>query len=128
METELSFAQETGERTSFSREALDTTYEENLRSPLVRNTVVDAKAGMPLDWNGEHRLTFGGQVLRTLVEDQNPGAQAHLPPEQRYDEELSLDEWAVFAEDEWRMREDFALTLGLRFSDCLLYTSDAADE
>lgn len=123
METELSFAQETGERTSFSREALDTTYEENLRSPLVRNTVVDAKAGMPLDWNGEHRLTFGGQVLRTLVEDQNPGAQAHLPPEQRYDEKLSLDEWAVFAEDEWRMREDFALTLGLRFSDHEIYGS-----
>jgi len=121
METELSFAQETGERTSFSRDVAGSDFVENLRSPEVRNTVLDAKATLPLQWRGQHTLTFGSQFIRTTVNDQNPGAQAHLPPEDRYDEKLSLDEWAIYAEDEWRLRDDFALTLGLRFTNHEIY-------
>ena len=119
--TEMSFAQEIGERTSFDRSDRVSPWNENIRSPQVRNSVFDAKGTHRLDWHGSHNLTFGGQFIRTTLKDQNPGAQAHLPADQRYDEKFSLDEWALFAEDEWQLRDDFKLTLGLRFSDHDLY-------
>lgn len=121
MQTELSFAQEIGQRTSYSRTDLTSGFVENLRAPQVRNSVLDAKGSQSLEWHGQHQLTFGAQFIRTTIKDQNPGAQAHLPPDQRYNEKFSLDEWALYAEDEWRIREDFALTLGLRYSDHELY-------
>ncbi len=121
VDTEWSFAQEIGERTTFSRGDLAAAWDENIRSPQVRNSVLDAKGTHALEWNGTHNLTFGGQFIRTTIKDQNPGAQAHLPADQRYDEKFSLDEWALYAEDEWQMREDFKLTLGLRFSHHELY-------
>lgn len=117
METELSFSQETGERKSFGPNEDTGEIVEDLRSPEVKNSVLDAKATMPFDWRGSHQLTFGGQFRRTTIRDQNPGAQANLDEENRFDEKLSLDEWAIFAEDEWRLRDDFALTLGARFSE-----------
>lgn len=117
LQTELSLSQEVGERTSYDRDELGSAFEENLRSPKVKNTVVDAKGTTSLDWHGNHNLTFGAQFMRTTIHDQNPGAQAHLDPADRYDEKFGLDQWAIYIEDEWRMREDFALTLGLRYSD-----------
>ncbi len=119
--TEWSFAQEIGERTSFSRGDLVSPWEESVRSPEVRNSVLDAKGSQTLDWHGSHNLTFGGQFIRTTLKDQNPGAQAHLPEAERYDEKFSLDEWALYTEDEWQLRDDFKLTLGLRFSHHDLY-------
>ncbi|SIT86762.1 TonB-dependent receptor domain-containing protein [Pontibaca methylaminivorans] len=121
LDTELSLSQEIGERTTYSRTALDTGWEENIRSPEVRNTVVDAKGSRPVEWFGTHNLTFGGQFIHTTVKDQNPGAQADLPEEDRFDEKFSLDEWALYAEDEWHLRDDFILTLGLRYSEHELY-------
>ncbi|WP_126156193.1 TonB-dependent receptor domain-containing protein [Paracoccus haematequi] len=121
IDTEVSFAQEIGERTSYNRTALDSAFVQNLRSPQVRNSVLDAKANQGFEWNGQHKLTYGGQFIRTTIKDQNPGAQAGLPPDARYDEKFTLDEWALFAEDEWRLRDDFALTLGVRYSDHELY-------
>src|SRR5690606_4829337 len=44
LDTELSFAQEVGERTSYDREELGGPFVESLRSPEVRNSVLDAKA------------------------------------------------------------------------------------
>ncbi len=117
METELSFSQEIGERTLYNRSATDDPFVENLRSPKVRNSVFDAKASTPQAWNGAHQVTFGAQVMQTTIHDQNPGAQANIPEEDRYDEKFSLDQWALYAEDEWHLRDDFALTLGLRYSD-----------
>lgn len=116
-DTELSISQEIGERTSFNRDALGDPYIQDFRSPEIRNTVVDAKVSTPLVWKGEHQFTFGGQFNRTDLRDQNPGQQAHLPPEQRYDEKFMQDQWALYAEDEWRMHDDFALTLGVRYND-----------
>lgn len=121
LETEFSLSQEIGKRTSYERDGI--AWKENLRAPQVRNTVADAKASTTVDWHGEHHLTFGGQYLRTTVKDQNPGAQAHLDEEDRFNEKFSLDEWALYAEDEWRLRDDFSLTMGLRFSDHDLYGS-----
>lgn len=116
-DTEFSISQEIGERTTFGRNDLNEAYVEDLRSPEIRNTVIDAKASTPFSWNGEHQLTIGAQFDRTDLRDQNPGAQAHLPPSQRYDEKFVQDQWALYAEDEWQLRDDFALTLGLRYND-----------
>ena len=121
LSTEVSLTQEIGERASYATDSGTGIFGENLRSPEVRNTVLDAKATRQLSWRGDHNLTFGGQFMRTALKDQNPGAQAHLPPEERYDEKFSLNEWALYAEDEWRLRDDFALTMGLRYSDHELY-------
>lgn len=117
LQTELSFSQEIGERTTFNRSAPGDPYIEDRRSPEVRNSVLDAKGTTSFEWNGSHQLVFGGQFIRTTLRDQNPGRQAALPVEARYDERFSLDQWALYAEDEWRLRDDFALTLGLRYSD-----------
>lgn len=120
-ETDLSFAQETGERTTFDREDLSTGFEESIRSPKVENSIAEATAKRSFEWRGTHRVTLGGQFDRTKVWDQNPGQQAELDEEDRYDEKFSLDEWALYAEDEWRLRDDFALTLGVRYSDHEIY-------
>lgn len=121
LETELSLSQEIGERTTYDRMDPSAGYVANLRSPEVRNTVVDAKGSMPLSWRGQHQLTFGAQFIRNTLKDQNPGAQANLPEEQRYDEKFSIDQRAIYIEDEWRLRDDLALTLGLRYSDHEIY-------
>ncbi|SMG09039.1 TonB-dependent receptor domain-containing protein [Paracoccus sp. J56] len=119
LSTEFSFSQEVGERTTYSRATPDAAFTRNLRSPEVRNTVLDAKATRSLSWNGEHRLTFGGQFLRTDITDQNPGATA--PGATPRDEKFRGDEWSLYVEDEWRMRDDFALTLGLRYTNNEFY-------
>lgn len=121
VETEVALSQEIGERTTFDREEGGAGFVENLRSPQVRNTVLDAKASQAVEWNGQHQLTYGGQFIRTTVKDQNPGAQAYLPPEERFDQKFSLDQWALYVEDEWRIRDDVALTLGLRYNDHDMY-------
>lgn len=123
LDTELSILHETGERTTFDRLDLASGFTENLRSPQVKNTVIDGKASQALDWNGRHQLTYGFQFIRNKVSDQNPGAQAHLAPDDRFDETFSLDQWAVYAEDEWRFRDDLAVTLGLRYNDHEIYGS-----
>ncbi|WP_449045055.1 TonB-dependent receptor domain-containing protein [Paracoccus versutus] len=124
LDTELSFSQETGERTSYSRTAAGTDFVENLRSPEVRNSVLDGKATRTLSWNGEHRLTVGGQFMRTEITDQNPGAVA--PGAEPRDEKFQGDEWSLYVEDEWRLRDDFALTLGLRYTDNEFYGGHVA--
>ncbi|WP_232844857.1 TonB-dependent receptor domain-containing protein [Paracoccus onubensis] len=117
MTTEFSISQETGERTTYDRLDSGSAFAEDIRSPRIRNTVVDAKGNKAFEWNGHHQLTFGSQFIRTVLHDQNPGAQAHLPEGEHYDEKFSVDQWALYVEDEWRMRDDFALTLGMRYSD-----------
>ena len=65
--------------------------------------VLDSKLVMPL---GEaHMFTLGGQYWDAKVED---GIAT---------EEFQQSSWALFAEDEWRLRQDLALTLGGRYED-----------
>lgn len=107
---DLSIAREIGQRiTSSGNGALGLSPAE--RRPEVTNTIYDAKFTAPLDWQGAHTLVFGGQVNRTRLADQNPGLADGLT----YD--FSTSQWAVFAEDEWRIRDDLALTLGARYND-----------
>lgn len=63
------------------------------------NTVFDAKYVTDL---GAHRLSLGGQYWEATMRDGvAPG-------------DFAFDQWALFAEDEWSLRDDLNLTLGVR--------------
>src|SRR5690606_2418262 len=71
------------------------------RELKTTNTVLDSKLVMPL---GErHVATIGGQWWDAKLED-------GLLPE-KHDQTM----WALFAEDEWRILDRLALTLGARY-------------
>ncbi|MCG6110576.1 MAG: TonB-dependent receptor [Paracoccus sp.] len=107
---DLSVLREVGQRTTASGNgALGLTVGD--RAPKVTNTVYDAKFTAPLDWQGSHTFVFGGQLNRTGLRDQNPG----LGDGRTYS--FSTSQRAIFAEDEWRLRDDVALTLGARLND-----------
>lgn len=105
---DISFSRETGERqlTTSATSAIDP-----VRKPKVTNDVFDVKLNTPLEWNGEHRLTYGGQYFDAKLRDINPGVSSEVI------ETFSASQWALFAEDEWQIRDDFALTLGARYND-----------
>lgn len=68
-----------------------------------KDLVIDSKFVMPvLD---SHMLTIGGQWIDGEVVD---GIAS---------EKFSQTAWAVFVENEWRMRDDLALTIGARYDD-----------
>ncbi len=93
------------------------SYVENLRSPHIRNSVLDGKFTTPFEFYGNHTLVTGGQFMQSVLTDQNPGRRTGL------DEEFSVRQWALFAEDEWWITPDFALTGGLRMDDHEIYGS-----
>ncbi|PRY68278.1 TonB-dependent receptor domain-containing protein [Halomonas ventosae] len=64
------------------------------------NTVLDSKVVMPL---GDHMATIGGQWMDSELTD---GLAT---------EAFSQTTWALFAEDEWWLAEEWALTLGGRY-------------
>ncbi|WP_254276854.1 TonB-dependent receptor [Halomonas sp. 3H] len=64
------------------------------------NTVLDSKFILPL---GDHMATIGGQWMDSALTD---GLAT---------EAFSQTTWALFAEDEWWLAEDWALTLGGRY-------------
>ncbi|CAM3924867.1 TonB-dependent receptor [Vreelandella rituensis] len=64
------------------------------------NDVLDSKFVMPL---GDHVTTVGGQWADADLDD---GLAT---------ETFSQTTWALFAEDEWMLRDDLALTLGARY-------------
>lgn len=66
-----------------------------------RDTVVDSKFVAPL---GDHIVTVGGQYTDAKLEDGTAGNQA-----------FEQTSWAAFAEDEWLLRDDLALTVGGRY-------------
>ena len=67
------------------------------------NLVLDTKLVAPV--GDSHIATVGGQWWKAEMDD----GIAQATFEQKT--------WAVFAEDEWRLREDLALTLGARYDD-----------
>ncbi|MDV2967508.1 TonB-dependent receptor [Nitratireductor aquimarinus] len=113
--SEVSLSQEWAERTRFMRDEETGQYAEDPRSPLVRNTVFDVKTTTPLDFHGAHTLVLGGQYLDALLTDQNPGRRTGL------DEKFGVSQWALFAEDEWWITPDFALTGGIRMDNHGIY-------
>ncbi|WP_312244070.1 TonB-dependent receptor domain-containing protein [Stutzerimonas nitrititolerans] len=66
------------------------------------NTVLDSKWVMPL---GAHILTVGGQYWDAELTDGIAN------------EDFEQTSWAGFVEDEWRLRDNLALTLGARYED-----------
>ena len=101
---------ETGERTSFDRETADAEFIEDLRSPEIENTVLDAKATRSLSFRGLHMLTVGAQSIDSVLTDQNPGTDSEE------DQEFSVNQTAVFVEDEWQITPSVSLTAGVRLN------------
>ncbi len=67
------------------------------------NLVLDSKLVAPIGEN--HIATLGGQWWEAEMTD---GIAS---------EDFEQTTWALFAEDEWRLRDDLALTLGARYDD-----------
>ncbi len=115
--SDFSFSQEWAERTNFNWDKAQGSYVENLRSPEIRNSVLDGKFTTPFEFYGDHTLVTGGQFIDAQLTDQNPGRRTGL------DETFSIRQWAIFAEDEWWITPDFSLTGGLRMDDHEIYGS-----
>ncbi|MDO5613667.1 MAG: TonB-dependent receptor [Paracoccus sp. (in: a-proteobacteria)] len=108
--SDISLLREVGQRKTYSGNGA-VGMSASMRQPEVTNTVLDAKFTAPLEWQGQHMLVFGGQYNHNSIADQNPG----LGDGVTYD--FSTAQWALFVEDEWQLRDDFALTLGVRYND-----------
>lgn len=106
--TDFSLSREIGKRTTWSDDGTGTLVKDD-RQPEITNTVADFKLTHPYDMAGSHTLVTGAQWQRAELDDQNPG----LGTEGTF----SRDQWALFAEDEWWIRPDVALTLGARYTD-----------
>ena len=113
--SEFSFSQEWGKRKNYSAETGE--YVESMRSPEVRNSVLDGKFTTPFELWGDHTLVTGGQYFDAKLTDQNPGYQEQV------NETFGIRQWALFAEDEWWITPDFSLTGGLRMDDHEIYGS-----
>ncbi|RFC66134.1 TonB-dependent receptor [Fulvimarina endophytica] len=85
-------------------------YIADLREPEIANTTVDAKVVTPFEFFGTQTLSTGGQYIAADLEDQNPGRRTGQT------ERFSVDQFSLFAENEWQMTETFALTGGLRYN------------
>jgi outer membrane receptor for ferrienterochelin and colicin len=55
----------------------------------------------------QHTLVTGGQWFNAMLNDQNPGRRMG------HDETFELNQWALFAEDEWRITDSFSWSTGL---------------
>lgn len=106
--SEFSFQQEWAKRRSYSEDLATSNFVRNARAPEVRNSVLDGKFTTPLSFLGSHTFVTGGQWFNATLRDQNPGRRTGL------DETFKIDQWALFAEDEWRFNSAFALTGGIR--------------
>ena len=115
--SEFSILQEWAERRSYTENPRTYAFDKNRRSPEIRNTVVDGKFTTPFDLLGSHTLVTGGQWFNAALTDQNPGRRTNI------DETFKIDQWALFAEDEWRLTERFSLTSGLRMDHHEIYGS-----
>lgn len=114
---DFSIMQEVGKRTNYTYNTAKNQYVANLRSPAIRNTVIDGKFTTPFELYGNHTLVTGGQYNKGVLTDQNPGLQTGL------DQKFSIEQWAGFAEDEWWLNDDFSLTGGLRMDHHEIYGS-----
>lgn len=76
------------------------------RSMFLKNTEFNTQWSLPL---GNHMLTSGFQYLHEQLRDTN---NQYKPDVSR----LSREQWSVFAEDEWSMTDNFALTGGVRMT------------
>ena len=111
----FSIQQEWAERRSYTENPRTSAFAKNPRSPEIRNTTVDGKFTTPFDLLGNHTLVTGGQWFNASLTDQNPGRRTGI------DETFTINQWALFAEDEWRLTDTFSLTNGLRMDHHEIY-------
>ncbi|WAJ28472.1 TonB-dependent receptor [Jeongeupella avenae] len=116
--SEFSFSQEWAERTNYTWSGLASDFVENPRSPEIRNSVLDGKFTTPFEFAGNHTLVVGGQFFDAKLTDQNPGRRTGA------DEVFQVEQWALFAEDEWQLTDTFALTGGIRYNHHELYDAE----
>ncbi|MFC3460225.1 TonB-dependent receptor domain-containing protein [Massilia haematophila] len=109
--SEISLQRESAQRWAYTQDKAG-TYVANARAPKIENTVFDAKLTMPL---GAHSLVVGAQWNDAELTDQNPGRRNGV------DEQFSVTQKAVFAEDEWKLSDSVSLTGGLRLDDHEIY-------
>lgn len=109
--TNLAAYQETTQRINYNRDP-DGHFVRHERAPEIRNRTVDAKVSLPLEM---HNLVMGGQWRDSRLIDQNPGRRNGESAR------FSIDQKALFAEDEWRLGERFALTGGVRLDRHQIY-------
>ncbi|MCL2898986.1 TonB-dependent receptor domain-containing protein [Brenneria tiliae] len=90
-----------------SREGVATARQADVlgRKPEIKNTVFDAKLVAPTDY---HVTTAGVQWNQSTLHDWNQGVG------DRKNYKFQVIQKALFAEDEWRLTDSFALTTGLR--------------
>ncbi|SAI41963.1 exogenous ferric siderophore receptor [Bordetella ansorpii] len=80
-------------------------FDNRSRQMKIKNTDMKTSWTLPL---GSHMLSVGGSFLEQSLDDQTGNQLAGGPSHvERY-------QWALFAEDEWRLTDSFALTGGLR--------------
>ncbi|MCG7393195.1 TonB-dependent receptor [Microvirga sp. ACRRW] len=104
----FSILQEWADRRNYTENPRTSVFDKNPRSPEIRNTIVDGKFTTPFELFGTHTLVTGGQWNNATLTDQNPGYRTGR------DETFSINQWALFAEDEWRLTDTFSITNGLR--------------
>ena len=83
-------------------------FDNRSRQMKVKNLNLQTSWTLPL---GSHMLTLGGTYLSQRLNDQT-GNQLSGGPSK-----IDRYQWALFAEDEWRLTESFAVTAGLRMDD-----------
>ena len=83
-------------------------FDNRSRQMKIKNLDLQTSWSLPL---GSHMLTVGGSYLNQRLHDQNGNQLPDGPSNvERY-------QWALFAEDEWRLTESFAVTTGLRMDE-----------
>ncbi|MGS1010799.1 ligand-gated channel protein [Achromobacter anxifer] len=83
-------------------------FDNRSRQMKIKNLDIQTSWTLPL---GSHMLTLGGSYLSQRLNDQTGNQLANGPSKvDRY-------QWALFAEDEWRLTESFAVTAGLRMDE-----------
>lgn len=107
---DVSFSRETGQRQTATGDGTGSAIASD-RRPRITNDVLDVKLNTAFEGNGQHRLTYGGQYFDATLRDVNPGLGDNV------ERNFSVSQWALFVEDEWQIRDDFALTLGARYND-----------
>lgn len=83
-------------------------FDNRSRQMKVKNLNLQTSWTLPL---GSHMLTLGGTYLSQRLNDQT-GNQLSGGPNK-----IDRYQWALFAEDEWRLTEQFAVTAGLRMDE-----------